>query len=117
MGLTYINGNATGASGNTEPIRFLVDSGSSFSLLPHATWTRLKLTPEDEFECSLVDGSLIRRKVADCKLSLLGKNATTRVILGEPGDDEALLGALTLEQLGLVLDPFSRTLKPMRVRL
>jgi hypothetical protein len=34
------------------------------------------------------------------------------VILGEPGDD-ALLGAVTLEVLGLVLNPFSRTLQPL----
>jgi hypothetical protein len=33
--------------------------------------------------------------------------------LGEPGD-EALLGVVTLEILGLVLHPFKRTLEPMR---
>ena len=40
----------------------------------------------------------------------------TPVILGEPGD-EALLGMVTLEVLGLVLDPFKRTLRPMRALL
>jgi hypothetical protein len=38
------------------------------------------------------------------------------VVLGEPGDD-ALLGTVTLESLGLVLNPFDRTLLPMRARL
>ncbi|MBZ5568656.1 MAG: hypothetical protein LAN64_12480 [Acidobacteriia bacterium] len=38
----------------------------------------------------------------------------TPVILGEPGD-QALLGAVTLEILGLVLHPFKRTLEPMRM--
>jgi len=38
------------------------------------------------------------------------------VILGE-GDDEALLGAVTLESLGLVLHPFERSLRPMRMML
>jgi hypothetical protein len=38
------------------------------------------------------------------------------VILGEPGD-EALLGVVTLENLGLVLHPFSRTLQPARMLL
>ena len=42
---------------------------------------------------------------------------TTRpVIMGRRGD-EALLGALTLEALGLVLDPFKRELHPMRLML
>jgi hypothetical protein len=38
------------------------------------------------------------------------------VILGEPGDD-ALLGVVTLETLGLVFNPFNRTLHPMRMLL
>ena len=38
------------------------------------------------------------------------------MILGEAGD-EALLGAVTLEILGLVLHPFKRTLEPMRMML
>ena len=42
--------------------------------------------------------------------------AHTPVVLGEPGD-EALLGVVTLEILGLVLNPFSRTLQPMRMLL
>ena len=40
----------------------------------------------------------------------------TPVILGEP-DDEALLGVVTLEELGLLFHPFSRTLHPMRAML
>ena len=38
------------------------------------------------------------------------------MILGEPGD-EALLGVVTLEILGLVLNPFNRTLQEMRMYL
>ncbi|PYS11939.1 MAG: aspartyl protease, partial [Acidobacteria bacterium] len=33
---------------------------------------------------------------------------------GEPGD-AALLGVVTLENLGLVFNPFTRTLHPMRL--
>jgi hypothetical protein len=38
------------------------------------------------------------------------------VVLGEQGD-EPVLGAVTLEILGLVLNPFNRTLQPMRMLL
>ena len=38
------------------------------------------------------------------------------VFLGER-NDAALLGVLTLEGMGLVLNPFERTLKPMRLML
>ena len=46
----------------------------------------------------------------------MGGEGHTPVILGEPGD-EALLGVVTLEILGLVLDSFKRTLRPMRALL
>jgi len=38
------------------------------------------------------------------------------VSLGERGD-EALLGVVTLEVLGFVLNPFSRTIQPSRLLL
>lgn len=40
----------------------------------------------------------------------------TPVILGE-ADDEALIWGVTLEILGLVFNPFRRTLEPMRMLL
>jgi len=45
-----------------------------------------------------------------------GIHAPSPVVLGEL-QDEALLGTITLEALGLVLNPFERTLRPMRMRL
>ena len=40
----------------------------------------------------------------------------TPVILGK-GDDEALLGVVTLEIFGFILDPFNRTVRPARLML
>jgi hypothetical protein len=45
-----------------------------------------------------------------------GQTATSPVVLGGPGD-AALLGAVTLETLGLMLNPLSRELLPMRLML
>jgi hypothetical protein len=58
------------------------------------------------------------------KPSAFGKNiyghnsqgGHTPVVLGEEVD-EALLGIVTLEILGLVLNPFTRTLQPTRMVL
>jgi hypothetical protein len=52
----------------------------------------------------------------ECHLSLPQGDGHTPIILREAGD-EALLGAVTLEILGLVLHPFKRTLEPMRMML
>jgi hypothetical protein len=38
------------------------------------------------------------------------------VVLGEDGD-QALLGVVTLEELGLVFNPFQRSLQPARMMM
>jgi predicted aspartyl protease len=65
---------------------------------------------------TLADGTMVERKVSECHITLPQGEGHTPVILGERGD-EALLGAVTLEILGLVLNPFKRTLQPMRMLL
>ena len=65
-------------------------------------------------EFVLADGTTVRRAVSECRLALPHGEAHTPVVLGQPGDAEALLGVVTLEILGLVFDPFRRVLHPMR---
>jgi len=48
------------------------------------------------------------------ELSGEGEGGPAPVVYGEEGD-EPLLGATTLESLGLVLNPFTRTFHPMRM--
>jgi predicted aspartyl protease len=85
-------------------------------LLPAEVWTAVGLQAKRSMTFVLDDGTEIERGVSECKLQLLGQEAHSPVILGEPGD-EPLLGAVTLEILGLMLDPLKRTLHAMRMRL
>lgn len=64
----------------------------------------------------LADGRTVVRQVSECYVVLPQGEAHTPVILGE-ADDEVLLGVVTLEILGLVFNPFKRTLEPMRMLL
>jgi predicted aspartyl protease len=116
MGLTYVEGLVTGPSGATRTVRFFVDSGAKYSLLPTADWQALGLTPTRRVTFVLADGTQIDRDVSECRISLPQGSGHSPVILGEPGD-EPLLGVVTLENLGLVLHPFSRTLQPARMLL
>ena len=115
MGLTYVDGYVRGGEGQEETLRFLVDSGAYYSLLPAEAWQSLGLEPYREEQFILADGTVVSRDVSYCYLTLPQAEGYTPVILGEPGDDQALLGALTLENMGLLLNPFSRTLHPMRL--
>ncbi|MCY3023446.1 MAG: aspartyl protease family protein [Planctomycetota bacterium] len=116
MGLTFVEGLVTGESGQQRTVKLLVDSGASYSLLPHEVWQALGLKPKRAMSFTLADGTTVTRQISECRIALAGQEGHTPVILGEPGDD-ALLGALTLEIFGLVLDPFQRTLRDMQMRL
>jgi len=104
-----------GPTGTEERVRFLIDSGAMYSLLPNAVWRRIGLTATREMDFGLADGTSISRSVSECHITLPQGAGHTPVVLGEPGDPEALLGVVTLEILGLVFDPFRRALHPMRV--
>jgi clan AA aspartic protease len=116
MGLTFVPGKVTGPTGASRTVDFLVDSGATYSLLPHDVWQELGLEATESFQFTLADGTKIKRDVSECKIALDGTERHSPVILGVPGD-EPLLGVITLEILGLVLDPFKRTLQPMMMRL
>ena len=116
MGITYVDAEATGPTGKQAPVRLMVDSGATYSLLPEDVWKAIGLEPTRAMNFSLADGTQISRNISRCWLSLEHGEDYTPVILGEPGDD-GLLGVITLEILGLVLNPFNRTLQPMRAML
>ncbi len=116
MGLTFVEATVTGPKGISQAVELLVDSGASYSLLPEEVWRQLGLEPQETLEFILADGTKIQREASECKIRLNGKERHSPVILGQPGD-EPLLGVITLENLGLVLDPFQRTLQAMKLRL
>ena len=116
MGLTYVDGLVSSGSEQTAEVRFLVDSGATYTLLPNDVWKKLGLAPKRRLALSLADGTTVEREVSECHITLPQGDGHIPVILGEPGD-EPLLGAVTLQILGLVLNPFNRTLQPMRMML
>ena len=116
MGITYLEGTVRGPAGKEATAKFLIDSGATYSLLPNIVWREIGLEATREMTFTLADGTAVQRQISECYLIVPQGQAHTPVILGEPGD-EALLGVVTLEILGLVLNPFSRTLHPMRMML
>jgi len=116
MGIIYIEGQVKGPSGKQKNVKFLVDSGAIYSLLPKMVWKEIKLKPKRKISFTLTDGTTVERAVSEAFVVFPQGEAHTPVILGEEGD-QALLGVVTLEILGLVFNPFDRTLHPMRMML
>lgn len=99
-----------------QTVSVLVDSGAVYSLVPARILRALGLRPYRELTFALADGTTITRQVGDAYFEIDGTLGPAPVIFGEEGD-EPLLGATTLESLGLILDPFKRRLIPMRMVL
>ena len=96
--------------------KFLVDTGAAYTVLPKKMADQLKLKAIRTQIFGLADGTTIQRKLSSAVVKLDGHEAATTVVIGQK-DDSALLGAITLEGIGLMVDPFSRKLRAMKLML
>jgi len=118
MGLTFLDievGNPA-APDKTVKVRFLIDSGAVYSVVPSETLQKLGISTLAEEEYILANGESIFRKKGIALFKYMDRMGGSDVVFGEPGDS-TLLGATTLESLGLSLDPIKRELKSLPMML
>ncbi len=114
MGLTVLEV-AVGNPANPEDTRLvelLIDSGAIYSVIPTPLLEDLGILPLAEQEFRLADGWKITRHKGIALFKYGDRIGGADVIFGEP-EDSTLLGAFTLEALGLALDPLRRELRPL----
>src|SRR5262245_51916611 len=95
-------------------VKLLVDSGAVYSVLPQRVWKCLGLKAKREVGLGLADAASIKRGVAEARFVISGVDAVSPALLGR-SKDEPLLGAVTLGSLGLMLNPLTLQLLPMRM--
>ncbi|MCK4386149.1 MAG: aspartyl protease [candidate division Zixibacteria bacterium] len=118
MGLTTLKvgvGNPS-TSEIVETVEFLIYSGVVYSVVPTPILEKLGIKPLTEEEFRLANGETIIRKKGVALFKYEKRIGGADVIFGEAGDSN-LLGAFTLEALGLMLDPLKRELKPIPMML
>src|SRR5438093_4600091 len=88
VGMTYIAGKVTAPERRSPAVkvRFIVDSGAVYSVLPMSVWKRLGLSRRRSAQFSLADGTIIDRGVSRCTFEIAGISDTSPVILGGPRD-------------------------------
>jgi predicted aspartyl protease len=116
MGITYIDGEVKCAGSQKARVRFPVDSGASYTLLPETFLKTLKLKRMRTMAFTPTAGTQIERNISECHVALSHCDGYTPVILGHAGDGP-LLGVVTLESLELIQNPFYRTLQPKKMML
>lgn len=87
----------------------VVDTGAAYSLVPAHLLRRIGIKPRRSGRFKVADGRVIERKMGLALARVKGAETPTWVIFGDDRA-EALLGALTLEELGLGVDGLHRTL-------
>ncbi len=118
MGITKVTMNIANPARPTRKIalEFLVDSGAAYSVVPRTVLNQLGIKPESKESFFLANGEKVTRKIGNALFQFQRRDRAAPVIFGEKGDSN-LLGVVTLEALGFVLDPLRRELKPMPMLL
>lgn len=94
---------------------FLVDSGAVYSVVPALVLKKMGVKPTYSQKFSLANGEVVEKKVGNALFEYRGKVGASPVVFGEK--NIFLLGAVTLESLGVILDPINRELRPLPMLL
>jgi clan AA aspartic protease len=97
-------------------LRFLVDSGAVYSVIPAAQLEKLGIKPTGERTFFLANGQPVRRRTGEARITYEGQTATCVVLFGDEGDS-TLLGVTTLENLGLIFDPLRQKIMSLPMLL
>ena len=95
----------TNADANVEA---LADTGATHSMIPSSLLQELGIDPVETRISRIADGSKMELQTEWAKFHTEGRNAVARVSFGPEGT--YLMGATTLEDMGLVVDPVEQQL-------
>jgi predicted aspartyl protease len=118
MGMTEVRVrvvNLTDARRSAE-VDLVVDSGAIYSVVPARVLRAIGVAPRETKVFGLANGGSVERAVSDVRYEIGGSTGAAPVIFGRRGD-ASLLGVVTLEALGLRLDPLRRQLHPLRLMI
>ena len=98
-------------------VNALVDTGSSLTAIPAPILRRLGVTPHRKNAFELADGREIERDVGRTWLRI-GQQSEITLVMFADAETEPLLGAYSLQGLGLAVDsPSERLIPSPRLRM
>jgi clan AA aspartic protease len=102
--------------GTSRILEALVDTGAGYSVIPRPILEALGCRAHRTQRIILADGRTEEWEVAQIDVECEGRRTTTPALMG-PTTGPLLLGATTLEELGLGIDPLNRRLVPVDLYL
>ena len=93
-------------------MKLRVDTGATWTWIPEPVLRGMGLTPAFTRRVKLADGRVVQRNAGIALITIGQETLPTLCLFGDDGSDP-LLGAVTLEEFGLGVDPVGRTLIPV----
>ena len=97
-------------TGTTETVKALVDTGATYSMIPASVLERLGIMPARSRRFRVANSERVEYQTALAYFETGGYEGEARVVFGPEG--EYLLGATTLEDMLLAVDPVGKRLVP-----
>jgi predicted aspartyl protease len=97
--------------GQVEELDVIVDTVASFSWVSRERLERLKVTPARRMPFRTIEGKVLERDMATVGVATNGYSVPDVVVVAEPVEME-VLGAHSIEGLGLAADPVQKKLVP-----
>lgn len=118
MGLTKVKVKIYNPADRTRfaEVELLVDTGALLSMVPRKILEGIGIKPTRRRRFRLADGRTIEREVGAAIFEVEGYEGAAPAVFGEEGD-AAVLGVVSLEAMGLEVDPVTGKLKPMELLL
>ena len=98
--------------GRFQAVEALVDTGASYTALPASLLRDLGVAPAEQRPFILADGRQVQLDMGQTWLRFDGRARVTPVVFADEGT-RPLLGAVTLEEFGLGIDPVAQKLIPV----
>ena len=117
MGLTHVTTRIGSLTKEGTPLEasFLVATGSIDCLAPRDKLIAAGITPEGKAVYELANGQPLECEYGFARVSVLGDETVAQVIFGAE-NAAPILGAVALENIGLVVDPVTKTLKRLHAK-
>lgn len=92
-------------------LQLMVDTGATYSWVSRSRLEALGARPGRRMQFRTIEGRTIARDLAGVSVAFDGYEALDNVVMAEPGELE-VMGAFTLEALGLAADVIQQKLVP-----
>lgn len=116
MGLTHVTVKLRNPrSTDSFTAKFLVDTGALDSMAPASTLRNIGIEPVGKNLYELANGELQEYEYGIVEISVMDEITAGNILFG-PENTEPLLGVITLQSAGFIVDPATETLKKLPVR-